>query len=223
MKKILTIGCAAIALVANPAMAEDRAGSVQFKVVGTAVLPDGKITDVKVDLVGIPSATQTRATDNFVPTVAIEYFFTDNFSVETIAGVTQHRVNATAGLPVGAELVTKARLVPATVAAKYHFDLAGVKPYVGAGPAYFLWLTDKPGTTAQAIGVTNTNLTNRLGAALQAGIDIPVNDSGLGLTLDAKRYFIGTTAQFFAGNTLALETKHKLDPWVLSAGIAYRF
>jgi outer membrane protein len=33
------------------------------------------------------------------------------------------------------------------------------------------------------------------------GIDIPVNDSGLGLALDAKRCFTGTTAQFFAGDT----------------------
>jgi outer membrane protein len=76
---------------------------------------------------------QTRANDNFVPTIAAEYFFTNNFSVETIAGVTQHDVDATSGLPVGAELVDDAKLIPATITAKYHFDLGGTKPYLGRG------------------------------------------------------------------------------------------
>ncbi|MGY6636746.1 MAG: OmpW/AlkL family protein [Erythrobacter sp.] len=224
MHKLITLGCAALAVAASPAMAQDRAGDIQVKVMGSAVLPDGKIKRVNVDLVGVPADTQTNATDNFVPTAAIEYFVTNNVSIETIAGVTQHQVKATAGLPQGAQLVREARLLPATLTAKYHFDLAkDIKPYVGAGPALFIWLTDKPGSTAQAIGVTRTNLSNEFGVALQAGVDIALGDSGLGLSLDAKRYFIGTTAQFFAGNTLALETDHRLDPWVLSAGVSYRF
>lgn len=224
MKKLIYSGCAAIAVAASPAAAQDRSGDVQVKVLGTFVLPDGEIRDVNVDLVGVPAATQTEATDNFVPTAAVEYFVTNNVSIETIVGVTQHQVKTTAGLAPGAQLVREARLLPATVTAKYHFDLGQqIKPYVGAGPAFFIWLSDKPGTAAQGLGVTRTNLSNEFGVALQAGMDVALNDNGLGLTLDAKRYFIGTTAQFFAGNTLALETDHRLDPWVLSAGIACRF
>jgi outer membrane protein len=45
----------------------------------------------------------------------------------------------------------------------------------------------------------------------------------LGLSLDAKKYFMDTTAHFFAGNAEVLTTKHSLDPWVVSAGLAYRF
>jgi outer membrane protein len=220
------LGGAALALAATPALAEsdtDRAGDIQIKVLGTAVLPDGKITDINVNLPGLPATTQTKANDNFVPTIAVEYFVTDNVSIETIAGVTQHDVDATAGLPVGAELVSDALLLPATVTAKYHFDLGGVKPYVGAGAAYFIWLKDKPGAATLPLGVTNTDLSNEFGFALQAGFDVPLNDKGFGLTFDAKRYFIDTTARWYVGNTLAIETKHKLDPWVLSAGIAYRF
>jgi len=52
---------------------------------------------------------------------------------------------------------------------------------------------------------------------------VPLNDTGLGLSVDVKRYFIDTTARWFVGNTLAIETEHKLDPWVISAGLAYRF
>ena len=221
------LGGAALALVATPVMAQDgetdRAGDIQLKVLGTAVLPDGKITDINVNLPGLPATTQTKASDNFVPTIAVEYFLTDNVSIETIAGVTQHDVDATAGLPVGAELVSDALLLPATVTAKYHFDLGGVKPYVGGGVAYFIWLKDKPGAATLPLGVTDTDLSDEFGFALQAGFDVPLGDDGFGLTFDAKRYFIDTTARWFVGNTLAIETEHKLDPWVLSAGISYRF
>jgi outer membrane protein len=223
MLKYATLGAAAVALLASPAMAQDRAGQVQLKLVGTAVLPDGKIERVNLDLVGLPANLQTRASDNFTPTIAAEYFFTNYFSVETIAGITQHDVDANAGLPVGAELVADAKLIPATITAKYHFDLSGIKPYVGAGPSYFLWVSQKPGTAVVPLGVTRQNLSNELGLALQAGVDVALNDKGLALTLDAKRYFIGTTASWFVGNTRVIETEHKLDPWVLSAGLAYRF
>jgi outer membrane protein len=227
MKTLLMVGGAALALAATPAMAQDgeadRAGDIQFKVLGTAVLPDGKITDINVNLPGLPATTQTKASDNFVPTIAVEWFVTENVSIETIAGTTQHDVDATAGLPAGAELVSDALLLPATVTAKYHFDLGGVKPYVGGGVAYFIWLSDKPGAATLPLGVTDTDLSDEFGFALQAGFDVPLGDNGFGLTFDAKRYFIDTAARWYVGNTLAIETEHKLDPWVLSAGVSYRF
>ena len=226
MKTFLMLGGAALALAATPAMAQDndnRAGDIQFKVLGTAVLPDGAITDINVNLPGLPATTNTKANDNITPTIAIEYFVTNAISIETIAGMTQHDVDATAGLPVGAELVSDAKLIPATVTAKYHFDLGGVKPYLGAGPAYFLLVGDDPGAATLPLGVTETNLSNEFGVALQAGFDVPLNDNGFGFSVDVKRYFIDTTARWFVGNTLAIETEHKLDPWVISAGVAYRF
>ena len=226
MKTPLLLASAALALIASPAAAQgagdDRTGDVQFKVLGTAVLPDGEIEQVNVDAVGLPATTQTEANDNFVPTVAVEYFLSHNISIETIAGVSQHDVDAVSGLP-GAELVSDARVVPATVTAKYHFDLGAVKPYVGAGTTYFLWVADDPGAATLPLGVTETNLSDEFGFALQAGVDVALGDGDIGLALDAKRYFVDTTAQWFAGNNLVIETEHRLDPWVLSAGLYFRF
>lgn len=223
MKALIAVSMAALAALAtSPAVAQDNEGKIQIKVLGTGVLPDGKITSVNTDLVGLPADTQTKANDNYVPTIAIEYFFNDNFSIETICCMTQHDVDAVSGLP-GAELVSNAKLIPATLTAKYHFDLNGVKPYVGAGPAYFLWVSDKPGAATLPLGVTDTDLSDEFGFALQVGFDVPINDEGFGLTVDAKRYFIDTTARWYAGDTLAIETDHKLDPWVVSAGVSYRF
>lgn len=223
MKYILASACAALALVGSPLAAQDRTGDVQFKVLGTAVLPDGEIDQVNVDIVGLPAGTDTEASDNVVPTVAIEYFVSNNFSIETIAGVTQHDVDAISGFPAGTELVSDALLLPATVTGKAHFDVEGLKPYLGAGLAYFIWLDVDPGAATIPLGVTRTELSDEFGFVLQAGVDIPFGDSDFGVTLDAKRYFIGTTAQWYAGNTLAIETEHYLDPWVLSAGVSYRF
>jgi outer membrane protein len=222
MKALLAGGLTALALLATPAAAQNTDGKLQIKVLGTGVLPDGKITSVNTDIVGLPADTQTEANDNFVPTIAIEYFFTDQFSIETICCVTQHDVDAVSGLP-GTELVSNARLIPATFTAKYHFNLDGFKPYVGAGPTYFLWIEDKPGAATIPLGVTDTDLSDEFGFVLQAGFDVSINDNGFGLTVDAKRYFVDTTARWYAGDVLAIETEHKLDPWVLSAGVSYRF
>ena len=60
--------------------------------------------------------------------------------------------------------------------------------------------------------------------ALQAGVDIPINDKGMGGTFDATRYFMKATTHFYtAGGVEALSTTHKLDPWVVSGGVYFRF
>jgi outer membrane protein len=125
----------------------------------------------------------------------------------------------------GAGLVSNANIVPATLTAKYHFGAAGgVQPYVGAGPTYFIFIDEKPGATARALGATRQRMNDKVGVALQAGVDIPVNDSGMALSIDAKRYFLRTSAHWFnAAGTEVLATRHKIDPWVLSAGLAWRF
>lgn len=211
------------AALAVPGQAAAKSGDIQFKLLATYVAPDGKIDDVKLDLIGLPAGTQTKADDNVVPTVAIEYFVADNISLETIAGVTQHDVVGRGGL-AGAGLVSDAKIVPATLTLKYHFGKdGGVRPYVGAGPSYFIFIDEKPGATAVALGATRQKMDDTLGVALQAGVDVPINAKGMAVTLDAKRYFLRPTAHWFAGSTEVLRTKHKLDPWVISVGLAFRF
>lgn len=222
MKRMIASAAALLAATATPVYAQDGQRQIQVKVLGSAVLTDGRITRVDRDVVGLPATLQTRSNDNAVPTIAVEYFFSDRISAETICCMTQHDVDAVAGLP-GAELVANAKVVPATVTVKYHVPLGAAKPYVGVGPAYFLWLDSKPGAATVPLGVTRQTLSDELGLVVQTGVDVPLNDRGLGLSLDAKRYFINTTARWYAGQTVAIETRHTLDPWVLSAGLAWRF
>ena len=81
-----------------------------------------------------------------------------------------------------------------------------------------------PSPTISTLGAASAKIDNAFGFALQAGIDIPVNESGLGISLDAKRYFLSVDAKWHDANgAKVLETKHNLDPWVLSAGLAFKF
>ena len=216
-------GAVALALMTTPATAQGADGKWQVKLLGTAVLPDGKITRVKQDSVPLPAGSQSKANDNVVPTVAIEYFFSPNFSVETICCLTQHDVDGDGAL-AGTELVSNIKILPATVTLKAHMPLGAIKPYVGAGPTYFIFIDEKSGATTKVLGLPKAHLTDTFGVAVQGGVDIALGESGFGLSLDAKRYFLRTTANWFDANgTKVLSTRHKLDPWVVSAGVSYRF
>lgn len=198
-------------------------GKFQLKLMATNVAVDGAITKVKRDQLRLPAGSDTRAKDAWVPTVAAEYFVSPRVSIETICCVTQHDVRGSGALK-GAALVDNAEVIPATVTLKYHFPIeGGVKPYVGAGPAYFMVFGEGVGASAKALGATRVGLSSEFGAALQAGVDIPLRDKAMGLSLDVKRYFVDTTARFHAGSQLVLETEHKLNPWVASAGVTWRF
>ena len=222
MNKLLMAVLTSAAMFATPAQAQDDDRNLQVKLLGTYVAPDGKITEFRTDVVGLPATTQTKANDNIVPTLAVEYFVKPKFSVETICCLTQHDVDGVTGVP-GAELVSKAKLIPATLTAKYHFGAANVRPYLGLGMTYFWWIDVDPGADTIPLGVTRTTLSDEFGFVLQAGTDIAIGDSGFCLTIDAKRYFVDTTARWYSGDALAIETRHQLDPWVLSAGASYRF
>lgn len=209
MKKLtIAAALAAATMLATPAQAADPEGKIQVKVLATGVLPDGKIESVNVNLTAAPSAAlATKANDNVVPTLAVEYFATPNVSVETICCFTQHHVTGT-GAIAGADIAQHVLILPATVTLKYHFNAGGIKPYVGAGPAVFFYFDEKPGATAQALGATKLKMDNKFGVALQAGVDVPLGDSGLGISLDAKRYFMKAKTHFYTAGGVESAVDH---------------
>ncbi|HEY1124743.1 MAG TPA: OmpW family outer membrane protein [Sphingobium sp.] len=227
MKSRLLACLAGAAAVMTPmaAHAGSPDGKIQIKLLATGVLPDGKIKSVESNALGANAATQTAASDNWVPTAAIEYFLSPGISVETICCFTSHHVDGTAGSVAGRNnLIDNIMILPATVTLKAHLTGMGpLKPYIGAGPSYFIILDSKVGAGGTAIGATSAKVRSKVGFALQAGLDFAVNDQGLGISIDAKRYFMKPLASFYVGNTEVLRTRHDLDPWVVSAGLAYRF
>lgn len=225
MRKLtLFAALAAASLVSTPALAGNAEGRWQIKVLGTGVLPDGQISEIRNNAIGLPAGSQTAANDNFVPTLAVEYFASPSFSIETICCLTQHKVGG-AGAIAGTQIVDHVLILPATVTLKYHLNTGGgVKPYIGAGPSVFFYIDEKPAATTRALGGTSLNLENKFGAVVQAGVDIPIGDNGLGISLDGKKYFVNTVLHVRnAAGTEVLQTEHKISPWVVSAGVSYRF
>ncbi|MBC2670718.1 OmpW family protein [Novosphingobium piscinae] len=226
MNKFAYLAATAAALAfTGTAHAGNADGKVQVKLLGTGVLVDGKVTQVKGDaarLVATGAVTNTDINDNVVPTVAIEYFFTPNVSVETICCVTGHHVTVSSGTLSGVVAIDNVQIIPATFTAKYHLPLGAIKPYLGVGPTLFLMINDRPSTAVRGLGVTRTKLSSELGVAVQAGADVAIGN-GYSLSLDAKKYWVNTDATFYTATGTALQTRHRLNPWVLSAGIAYRF
>ncbi len=154
-----------------------------------------------------------NVSNSVVPELDITYFFTPNLAAELILGVTPHRIKgagALAGAPIG-----KAWLLPPTLTLQYHFTgLGAFKPYVGAGVNYTMFFDE------QARGdFTSFRLKDGFGFALQAGFDYML-DAHWGINFDVKKIFLETDVKVNHG---AVYGKARLDPWLISTGVTYRF
>ena len=157
MKKLtIAAALAAATMLATPAQAGNSEGKLEVKILATGVLPDGKIDKINSVVPSVAAALGaspgTQANDNWVPTLAVEYYATPNISVETICCLTQHRVGGADAI-AGTQIVDHVLILPATVTLKYHLNSGGgVKPYIGAGPTVFFYIDEKPAATTRAEG-----------------------------------------------------------------------
>jgi outer membrane protein len=167
------------------------------------------------------AGSDLSTTDTVVPELDVTYFFTRNIAAELILGTTPHSITGAgsiANLPVG-----KAWLLPPTLTLQYHFtDLGAFKPYVGAGVNYTIFYHQSAGnTTVGGLTVTDSHLHNSWGGALQVGFDY-MFDRHWGFNVDVKKLYLrpdwnGTI------NGAAFTGKVNLDPWLIAAGVTYKF
>ena len=137
MKKFAFLAATVAALaMTGTAHAGNPDGKLQVKLLGTGVLVDGKVTQVKSDGAGLVASggvTDTRINDNVVPTVAIEYFFTPNVSVETICCVTGHHVTVAGGTLKGVVAVLMRHVRSSDVVGRLGGDEFALLYSVGRG------------------------------------------------------------------------------------------
>lgn len=163
-------------------------------------------------------------TDTIVPELDITYFFTKNIAAELILGVTKHHVTGTGAAATNGLDVGKAWLLPPTLTLQYHFtDLGAFKPYVGAGVNYTVFFSQSAGNTANGAGVivTRSHLHNSWAPALQVGFDYMI-DKHWGINVDVKKLWLRPNWDGDS-NVGALTGKVNLDPWLIGAGITYKF
>ena len=105
--------------------------------------------------------------------------------------------------------------MPPTVTLQYHFTPQNTfSPYVGAGVNYSYFYGEETGT-----GFTDLEVEGGFGVALQAGTDIWLNENW-GLNLDVKKIFLNIDGKLNDG---AIRADIDLDPWIVGAGVSYRF
>ena len=170
--------------------------------------------DAKLRLGGAPVVGgDVNISNSVVPELDISYFFTRNIAVELVLGVTPHNVKG-AGTLAGAR-IGSAWLLPPTLMLQYHFtDLGPFKPYVGVGVNYTVFFNEK----AKG-GFTQFDLKDTFGLALQAGVDYMI-DQHWGINFDVKKIFLEPKVRV---NNGLIAGKVKIDPWLIGAGVTYRF
>lgn len=143
------------------------------------------------------------------PELDLEYFFTRNFSTELILGVTKHDLT-TKGKALGSTW-----LLPPTLTLKYHpIPDAKVSPYVGFGVNYIMPFSDK---ATGALDVPDFHVAPSFGWAAQVGTDVALGNSWY-FNLDLK-YLNAETEATIGGVKYDVD----LNPYVIGAGVGYRF
>ncbi|MER8600474.1 OmpW family protein [Mesorhizobium sp. M1339] len=149
------------------------------------------------------------------PELDISYFFTDNIAAELILGTTYANIEGQGAIG-GLGNIGKVWLLPPTLTLQYHFsDFGAFKPYVGAGVNYTIFYNQDAGS-ADALHVKNT-----FGTALQVGFDYMV-DQHWGVNFDVKKVFLKPDFDVTVDGA-KLTGKADLDPWLIGAGVTYRF
>jgi outer membrane protein len=219
MKKILfATACAGAAILATPAYAKQ--GDVLVRLRAIMVAPNEKSGSV---LPAFPGE-KTKVNNSVMPEIDVTYMATDHVGVELIAATTKHNASGISGTTGSLGKLASTWVLPPTLTLQYHFMPEGhVRPYVGAGINYTLFYAEKPSSALEAaVGTTKVHMSDSVGLAGQAGVDIDLNDR-LFLNLDVKYIDIDTKARLATTAVGVQRVKLSLDPLVFGVGVGMRF
>jgi outer membrane protein len=217
---------AAVALAAGSAAAADVTQAAPAPAASEAVATAQSPWQVRVRALGVVpndsgsvrgvAGSDLQYSNSVTPELDFTYFFTNNIAAELILGTTSSKISGAgslAGVNVG-----KTWILPPTLTLQYHFtDFGAFKPYVGAGVNYTVFYNESEKT-----GFSNLKVDNHFGAALQVGFDYML-DEHWGVNFDVKKLFLNTEWSATHSTLGALSGKAKLDPWLIGAGVTYRF
>lgn len=146
------------------------------------------------------------------PEVDLTYFITSHIALEAIAGTAEHKITYTGNVDIGDTWI-----LPPTVTLQYHFTPdSAFSPYLGAGINYSIFYGEDEGT-----GFNDLDVEGGFGLALQAGFDYWIDDNW-GLNFDVKKLFLDIDADVNQGTT-PIHADVDLDPWLIGAGVSFRF
>lgn len=158
------------------------------------------------------TALETNVGDAVTPEVDFTYFFTDTIAAELIAATAQHEVTA------GNFDLGETYILPPTLTLQYHFQRhEKFSPYVGAGINYSYFYGEDDGA-----GFDDLDVEGGFGFALQAGADYWLDDHW-GLNVDVKYIDIDIEPSVTLSGTGLRADDVELNPFIVGAGVSYRF
>jgi outer membrane protein len=196
---------------------------------GVGVLPQESAT---IGVIG----GDAKISDSFIPELDFTYFFTNHWAAELILGTTRHKVGTTGsdlsaiGAGTNADVnLGRVWLLPPTLTLQYHYPVGKLNPYLGAGINYTIFYSADAGPV-----VKDVEYKNKFAFAAQAGLDYDVTKRFF-INVDLKKIFLSTTANVDASNLTPagspqlspvlgnIQADVKINPWLLGAGIGYKF
>jgi outer membrane protein len=217
--KTVALGVAMTAMLAAPAVrAADDEGPWLIRLRAMYISPADKSDPIALPTLTVP-ADQVQVSSKWAPEIDFEYFFTPHWSSELVLTYPQSHDVSVKG--VGG--VGSFKHLPPTLTGKYNFMPDSVfRPYVGLG-VNLTFISDVSITVPAGVGglpsATPVSLdSTSVGPAGQIGADFKLADHWYG-NVDAKYVLLRTDAK--AGGVKI--TSVKVDPWLLSLGIGYRF
>lgn len=229
---LLLVAALATSALSSSAYAVDEKWKVRFR--GIGIIPNDDSGSIFLNPGSVNQGAGVEIDPAFMPEVDITYMITPHWGIEAIASMANHDVNVDGNPPAGTTLNTlgvtdgtklfDTWVLPPTVTLQYHFmPESNIRPYVGVGINYTATLFDDATSQLESIGVgpVDVSTSNSWGYALQAGLDYDINESWF-FNVDLKYIDIDTTAKLnFATGQLKVDAD--IDPFVIGAGIGYRF
>jgi len=222
--KVLLVAAGLLVLVTAPVLANEPGTWTLRAGVGT-VQPDSHnltFTD-EGDTIMIDVDNGTSMT------LSGTYMFSENWAFDILASLPfSHDIKATADVPgVGMETakIGDTRQLLPTVSFQYHFAPdADFQPYVGLGVNWTTFFDTDLVSEFEADGIDKLSLDDSFGLAGQIGGDWQLNETWV-VNLDVRFIDIETDATVQGPDVdgkLNIGTV-KVDPWVYSVNLGYRF
>jgi len=156
--------------------------------------------------------------DNFhsvTPEIDLSYFFTDHLAIEGETGIVHETLTAV-GTRLGTVAIGKVSAVPIIVVGQYHFrPYARLNPYLGVGLAITPYFDAEPAGGR----IHQLSVSSEVGAAFQMGLDYRLSGPWYA-NLDVKKLLLSAEASVNNGK---ISSSGQINPWVIGAGIGYRF
>ena len=197
--------CAGLSL-SLPAMAADADGQGNWMVRMRATYLD--MANKSDPVGGIGASDRVTVNNKWIPELDVTYFFTPHIAAELVLTVPQKQDVYLDGNRIGSF-----KHLPPTLLLQYHFrPEATWRPYVGAGLNFTrIWGADIAGG---AMSLDRWSVA----PALQIGMDYRLTRNWF-LNADVKKVWLSSDVT--AGGVKVSEAK--LDPWLFSVGVGYRF